>query len=62
MNRNMSRSRNREQRTRPVREDNKINITLHLSKEEHERMQEIERECKYAREDIFRVGLDHLST
>lgn len=60
MNRNMNKSRNREQRTKPVNGE-MVRITLRLNREDHERMKEVMRDSKYDREDIFRVGLDHLS-
>ncbi len=59
MNRNMSRPRNREQRTKPPRDD-MGNHTLHLSRRAHERMKELLRKFKCDREDIFRIGMEQL--
>ena len=60
MNRNTSRNRNREQRTKPVKHD-PLTVTLTLTREDQERLDEILRGRRYRCEDIFRIGLDDLS-
>ncbi|MBR3585579.1 MAG: hypothetical protein IKO00_06150 [Oscillospiraceae bacterium] len=60
MNRNMSRSRNREQRTRPGKND-PTSVTLNLTRRDRERLEEIMRDNRCTFEDIFRVGLEKMS-
>jgi hypothetical protein len=56
----MSRSRNREQRTRPVKND-PTSVTLNLTRRDRERLEEIMRDNRCTFEDIFRVGLEKMS-
>lgn len=60
MNRNMSKNRSRERRTRPEKHDPLI-VKLTLSPCDRDRLDEILRSRKYRCEDIFRCGLDALS-
>ena len=60
MNRNMSRNRDRERRTRREKND-PLTVTLSLTREDRERLDELLRSRKYRCEDVFRVGLDDLT-
>jgi hypothetical protein len=56
----MSRSRNREQRTKPS-QNNPLTVTLSLNRKDRERLDTLLRESNFSCEDIFRIGLDDLS-
>ena len=60
MNRNMSRHRDRERRTRQEKND-PLTVTLSLTREDRDRLDELLRSRKYRCEDVFRVGLDDLT-
>lgn len=61
MNRNMSRNRDRERRTRREKND-PLTVTLSLTREDRARLDELLRSRKYRCEDVFRVGLDDLTS
>ena len=60
MNRNMSRNRDRERRTRREKND-PLTETLSLTREDRDRLDELLRSRKARCEDVFRVGLDDLT-
>jgi len=60
VNRNMSRNRDRERRTRREKND-PLTVTLSLTREDRDRLDELLRSRKYRCEDVFRVGLDDLT-
>lgn len=58
MNNYNARSRNREKRTKPVRNEGSVIISFKLSREQWERAKAIMEERRLSKGDVFLAGLD----